>query len=221
MMPSTDKDKDKEMDKEKNAQLQVELAAAKVVNANNEAEIEQLRQKLEALTTASAAEGSNGNGEGEVWTPFRTTDLVVEVDNIEEVAKHPVNRETVVGAKGWLKRSKENAEQRASQAAVEQLGAPRDTKDDAEVEAMHSKFVASGSNFAYDFHSLEDFFGGLERYIGPPSTDVRNAMSREHASDAPFDSHNVRSTSLRQERASPCSYPCINPPAYAPCHWGS
>ena len=47
--------------------------------------------------------------------------------------------------------------------------------------------------------AVQDFFGGLETFIGTPSTDVRNAMEREHISEEPFSSHNVSNTSLRAE----------------------
>ena len=40
------------------------------------------------------------------------------------------------------------------------------------------KFEASSSTFKYGFRGLDDYFGGLEVFIGTPSPDIFNAMER-------------------------------------------
>ena len=68
-----------------------------------------------------------------------------------------------------------------------------------EAAARHSKFAASGENFTFDYGDISQFFEGLEGLVGSPSPDVRRTMGNEHASDVPFDTHNVFGTTPRLE----------------------
>ena len=49
---------------------------------------------------------------------------------------------------------------------------------DKSVKESVSKFAASANAFTFGFRGLDDYFGGLESYVGTPSPDIFNAMER-------------------------------------------
>ena len=86
---------------------------------------------------------------------------------------------------------------RANQANKKRLMAIVAKTDDG--ERLLSKFEASANAFTFGFKAVDAHFGGLEQFVGTPSPDIYSAMEREHNSDAPFSSHNVRNTHPRRE----------------------
>lgn len=66
-------------------------------------------------------------------------------------------------------------------------------------ELACAKFEASIATFTLGFRGLEDYYGGLEAFVGTPSPDIANAIEREHGSVEPFSSHNVFNTTPRRE----------------------
>lgn len=61
-------------------------------------------------------------------------------------------------------------------------------------ESLHEKFVQKENSYELEYGTLESFFGGLERMLGPPNTNLMSAMTREHTqsanSEKPFSASN-------------------------------
>ncbi len=139
--------------------------------------------------------------------PASPSDAVVAVAHelLRSEGQHPEsNARAARGGSGWsallenAQLKEEVASLRAMQprkiSHVELTGyAPAET----EARTIATKFAST--SFAMSFGGVEQFYAGLEGYLGPPSVDVLHAMSHEHSSKLPFSSHNVRNTTPELE----------------------
>jgi hypothetical protein len=73
---------------------------------------------------------------------------------------------------------------------------------------LHAKFLTDGSAFQYSFGSLEQYFGGLEALIGPPSPKLDAELKAEHcnAVDSTVELF-AAATSMCMSPAPPASEP--------------
>lgn len=75
----------------------------------------------------------------------------------------------------------------------------RSASMEVSIHQVLSKFDADPNVFEYNYANEEDFYGGLEAFIGSPSPDIFIGMEREHRSDDKFDSVHVMQTTPRLE----------------------
>ena len=78
--------------------------------------------------------------------------------------------------------------------------------------SLHPHSLTHPLSLPCPLHTTQDYFDGLEQYVGTPSPDIWNAIEREHNDETKFSSHNVKDTSPKYEFDYAAKGECGNRP---------